>query len=508
METRSLAVLTIAAALASFFLYLGRPPLFDVDEGAFSQATLEMFQRGDFLSTYLNGVPRYDKPILVYWLQAAGVLAFGPTEFAFRLPSALCGTLWCALVFAFARRAYGLNVGLAAAAIAATSVGVFAIARAATADALLNLLIAVSMFGAWLYLQSGERKWLYAAFAAAGLGVLAKGPVAVLIPGAVTFLFCLIRRDFRTWLRAIFDWRGLLLFAAIAVPWYAIILAKEGWAFIDGFVMKHNVQRFGSTLQSHGGSLVYYFPVVLVATLPHTGLFLRVFAKVRDAWRDDLQCYLILWFAFVFVFFSFSGTKLPHYVLYGLSGMFVLMGLHANQAPARWWLVVPMILFMGLLLALPALVEHLAARTHDGYYDLALADAGSQFPGLYYVYTGVAALFLLWLALVQRVEAPYKVAATGTLTVTLLAAFVLPAAGALLQEPVKRAALLARARHYDVVMWGINVPSFSVYYGRPTPGGTPRPGDVVITRSKRLPELPPFETIYMGKGVALVRIKG
>src|SRR4051812_39793088 len=95
-ESRAKRV-TAVAGLASFFWMLGSAPLFDVDEGAFSQATLEMFQRGDFLSTYLNGEPRYDKPILVYWLQAAGVALLGPTEWAFRLPSALCATAWAAL---------------------------------------------------------------------------------------------------------------------------------------------------------------------------------------------------------------------------------------------------------------------------------------------------------------------------------------------------------------------------------------------------------------------------
>src|SRR4051794_19877732 len=110
-----LSALVVPAVIFSFFLAPGRAPLFDVDEGAFSQATLEMFQRGDFLSTYLNGVPRYDKPILVYWLQAASVLAFGPTEFAFRLPSALCATLWCAAVFAFTRKNFSANTGLVAA---------------------------------------------------------------------------------------------------------------------------------------------------------------------------------------------------------------------------------------------------------------------------------------------------------------------------------------------------------------------------------------------------------
>src|SRR5262245_12141409 len=98
--------LPAAAVLASFFWMLGAAPLFDVDEGAFSQATLEMFQRGDFLSTYLNGQPRYDKPILVYWLQAAFVFLLGPSEWAFRLPSAICGTLWAYLTYGFAKKVF------------------------------------------------------------------------------------------------------------------------------------------------------------------------------------------------------------------------------------------------------------------------------------------------------------------------------------------------------------------------------------------------------------------
>src|SRR5262245_24651969 len=386
MQTRSLAALTVAAVIASFFLALGSAPLFDVDEGAFSQATMEMFQRGDFLSTYLNGVPRYDKPILVYWLQAACVLVLGPSEWAFRLPSAVCGALWCGVVFAFTRSVYNLQAALTAAAVTATSLGVFIIGRAATADALLNLLIAAAMFSAWLYLQRGERKWLYGAFAAVGLGVLAKGPVAILIPLATTFLFCLLRRDWKVWLRMVLDWRGILLFLAIATPWYAVILYKEGWAFVDGFIMQHNVQRFSQPLQSHGGSLVYYFPVVLLASLPHTGLFLRVFLKMKALWKDDLQCYLLLWFAFVFVFFSLSGTKLPHYVLYGMSGMFILVALQAEQAPSRWWLALPLVFLLAFLLALPWAVEKAASTTADAYYREALALVRASTD--YYLYVG------------------------------------------------------------------------------------------------------------------------
>src|SRR3982750_1371897 len=187
--------LTVAAVLASFFWMLGTPPLFDVDEGAFSQATLEMFERGDFLSTYLNGEPRYDKPILVYWLQAAAVALLGPSEWAFRLPSALRAPPWAGLTYRFTRRHFDEERALLAAVVLATSLGVFIIGRAATADALLNLLIAASMFAAWLHLSTGERRWLYATHAAIGLGVLAKGPIAILVPFAVTFIYSLTRRD-------------------------------------------------------------------------------------------------------------------------------------------------------------------------------------------------------------------------------------------------------------------------------------------------------------------------
>src|SRR4051795_4524957 len=208
VRVRALAAL---AVVASFFWLLGAAPLFDVDEGAFSQATLEMFQRGDFLSTYLNGEPRYDKPILVYWLQALAVTLLGPSEWAFRLPSALCATGWAWLTYLFARRYYGVHRGLFAAALLATSLGVYVIGRAATADALLNLLIAATMFAAWLHLSTGERRWLYATHAAIGLGVLAKGPIAILIPLAVTFIFCILRKNLRIWARAAFDWRALAL---------------------------------------------------------------------------------------------------------------------------------------------------------------------------------------------------------------------------------------------------------------------------------------------------------
>jgi len=501
--------LTVAAVLASFFWMLGAAPLFDVDEGAFSQATLEMFQRGDFLSTTLNGEPRYDKPILVYWLQAASVAALGPSEWAFRLPSALCATAWAWLTYLFVRRHYGIERALFAAALLATSLGVYIIGRAATADALLNALLAAAMFAAWLHLSSGERRWLYATHAAIALGVLAKGPIAILIPFATTLAFCLFRRDIRTWARAVFDWRALLLLLVIAAPWYVVILLKEGRAFVDGFIMKHNVGRFSGPVSGHTGSLLYYFPVVLILSLPFTALLVPLALRIRTVWRDDLQLYLLLWFAFVFVFFSLSGTKLPHYVLYGYTGLAVLMAVHGD-VEAAFWPMVPVLAFFLALLGLPYVVNYSLGHVPDAFYREVLGAALERFDTFYFGFFAVISALVVFAMLEHATPLPRKLAVFGLAAVAALSTLVVPAAGYAQQASIKEAALLCRERHLEPVMWRLNAPSFSVYRGAPTPSREPRPGDVVVTKANRLTELPAglsYDLLYSKRGIVLARIR-
>jgi 4-amino-4-deoxy-L-arabinose transferase-like glycosyltransferase len=506
MRSRWLAAAVVAT---SFFWMLGAAPLFDVDEGAFSQATLEMFQRGDFLSTTLNGAPRYDKPILVYWLQAAAVALLGPGEWAFRLPSALCGALWAWLTYLFARKHYGEERALFAAVLLATSLGVYIIGRAATADALLNLLLAASMFAAWQHLATGRRRWLYATHAAIALGVLAKGPIAILVPFATTFLYCLLKTNLRVWAGAVFDWRALLLFLAIAAPWYAAILARDGWAFVEGFILKHNVARFGGPLQGHGGSLLYYFPVVLLLALPFTALVVPVLARLREAWRDDLAAYLLLWFGFVFVFFSLSGTKLPHYVLYGYTGLALLMASRVGEMRSAFWALLPALALFAALLSLPHALAFGVPLLEDAYYRQALGVLLTHFDTLYFAYFGVACALTVYAMLERRTALPRKLALCGLLAVAGLSTLVVPIAGEL-QAPVRDAALLCRSRNIDVVMWRLNAPSFSVYRGAPTPSREPRPGDVVVTRVSRLSGLPKgtsYDILFSRGGIVLARIK-
>ena len=189
LSSRSRLALLLLPMLA-FLLNLGGAPLFDVDEGAFSEATREMFERGDFMSTWLNGVPRFDKPILIYWFQAIFVAVLGPTEWAFRLPSALAASFWCWAIALFAAPRFGRNAAILACGMAATSLGVHIIGRAATADSLLNMLLALALMDAWRHLESGARAPLLRSYLWIALGVLTKGSIALLVRGVVYLLYC------------------------------------------------------------------------------------------------------------------------------------------------------------------------------------------------------------------------------------------------------------------------------------------------------------------------------
>ncbi len=505
-----LALLLLAGVLLSFFAGLGAVPLFDLDEGAFAEATREMLQRGDYISTFLNGEPRYDKPVLIYWLQAVSVLSFGVNEFAFRLPSALCATGWVLMVLLFVRRVAGTRPALLAAGFTATAAGITVIGRAAIADALLNFLIVTAMASAYLYLAERRRAWLLGAYVAMGFGLLAKGPVAVLVPLATTFLYCLSKGDLKAWLRVVLDPAGIALLLAIAAPWYVAQYLKEGDAFVRGFFFKHNVDRFRAPMHGFDGSLFFYVPWLLVATLPFLAPLLNTGRGLRQIWADDLQRFCLLWFGFVFLFFSVSGTKLPHYVFYGYTGLFVLMALQAPRLRSGALTLLPALAVFALLVAAPWLVEMLAARVPDPYYREALGSVRDSLgPGFTALSVAACAVVVALMAL-RRAPLDLRLMAAGVAQAAAMALFVLPAVGAAQQAPVKEAALLARSRGWEVVMWGLNTPSFIVYSERLVQRRDPRPGEIALVRMKKLREQPggvaSFELLYQRNGIALVRM--
>jgi len=494
------------AVFLAFFLNLGSAPLFDRDEGAFSEATREMVVSGNYVSTTLNGEPRYDKPILTYYVQAAGVALLGWNEWGLRLHSALAATLWVFLVWGFARREWDETTGWVAALLTATSLWVNIIGRAATADALLNLFLTLTLFDLYRFWRGKRKAALYRVFLWSGLGFLTKGPVAVAIPLAAAFLLALVRGQLPRYLRAVFNPVGWLIFFGVSGPWYLAAYLRDGQAFIDGFFLRHNLNRFADTMEGHGGAVYYYFLVVLIVVLPHTSLFLKALRKVRVATRSDLELFLWLWFGFVFLFFTVSSTQLPHYILYGATPLFLLMARYREELRSPFLTLLPAILLSSLLFLLPEVWRIAEPLVDDAFAVAVMSIAPQAFDLEYRVWTGAGLAGIVGLLFVRRWAPWQRLMGAGLITAGIVALALFPTYGAIQQGPTREAARLARSEGWDVVMWRLDMPSFAVYYGDITPLRAPEPGEVVFTRITRLPQLDvPTQVVFQKGGIVLAR---
>jgi 4-amino-4-deoxy-L-arabinose transferase-like glycosyltransferase len=491
----------------SFFAGIGSGPLFDVDEGAFSEATREMLVSKNYLTTYLNGALRFDKPILIYWLQLLSIKSFGINEFAFRLPSAIAATLWAGAIFFFVRRERNETEAILATALMALSLQVSIIAKAAIADAVLNLCLAVTLTALFTHWRTKRRSWIYIAFAAMGFGMLDKGPVAILIPVVVSFVFFLSQKELKAWFRAMLNPTAIALFLVIALPWYVLEYREQGQAFIDGFFMKHNIGRFEGSMEGHSGSLFYYIPVVLIGIMPSTGLLFGLFASLRQRLADPLWQFCLIWFAFVFVFFSLSGTKLPHYMIYGYTPLFILFGAALSKIERSWQLALWPTALLLLLAALPFALQQLMPSMDNLFIQAQLQGFLTEMAAIHFSLLMLAAAALCLLLQFAPVLAPSLRFIIGGALLTFSFNFIaMPMAARVMQEPVKEAAQFARKEKLKIVMWKVYYPSFFVYSGSFAERRFPEPGDVVLTTIDRLEKLGPVERLYGRNGIMLVRM--
>jgi 4-amino-4-deoxy-L-arabinose transferase-like glycosyltransferase len=502
----------LAAVLLGFFWQLGSVPLYDLDEGAFTEATREMLESGNYITPHKDGEPRYDKPVLIYWLQAASVQLLGLNELALRLPSAVAAGFWVLALWGFVRRRLDTETATVAALVMTLALEVSLIAKAATADAVLNLFLSLAFFDIYRWYLQPARGTLLRVYLWLGLGFLTKGPVAVFFPLVASFLFFLSFKALRDWWRALFFPLGWLVFLAVALPWYLAIYLDNGPGFFESFFLKHNLGRFGDTIHGHRGFFGYYFVVLPLILMPFTGWFLRLVPAFRRFWADPLDRFLLLWFASVFVFFSFSGTKLPHYVLYGGVPLFVLMARYRGLLTNRWLGYAPPVLFLALLLLLPEVVKLAAEQTDRVHQSAMFAEGGALLDGGYRLAMGLGLLGVLSLAFWRDLKVWQGLILAGVVQTVLVYGVLVPRVFEVLQQPVKEAALLARELDLPTVVYRTSMPSFSVYREAITPDREPVPGDLVFLRldkletlDERLPHLE-AELLYRRGQVALIKV--
>ncbi|MGH8801933.1 MAG: phospholipid carrier-dependent glycosyltransferase, partial [Casimicrobiaceae bacterium] len=375
--SRAIVVALAVIMALVWFTNLGTRRLQHPDEGRYAEIAREMAVTGNWITPRLDGIKYFEKPPLQYWLTAASFEAFGISDGTARLSTAVAGFLAVLAVGATGAVVASPAAGLLAAAVLASSVWHFGIAHILTLDALLVLWLTVALC-AFLLAQRdaatphARAGWMLVAWAATALGILTKGVVALAIPACTLVVYALATRDFGPW-RRLHLVKGLLLLLAISAPWFVVVSMRNP-EFPRFFFIHEHVERFLTTELRRPGPWWYFLPMFVAGLLPWTGVFL---VRVGPAWRDGAATrsgfswprFCLTWAAFILVFFSLSGSKLPSYILPMFPALALVLGWQLALIPGRT------LAWLGMLLAAVTLFVWIAALV--GYPRLAsqLADA-------------------------------------------------------------------------------------------------------------------------------------
>jgi 4-amino-4-deoxy-L-arabinose transferase-like glycosyltransferase len=327
--------LTLLVVLPALVLYPRLDfPLFEPDESRYAQIPREMLQRGDLVLPTLQGEPYLDKPPLFYWLVMLSYRAFGVHDWAARLVPALAVHATILVTYMLGRRSLGERAALAGALALAVAPGFASMARLLILDGLLTLCVAVAVLAGFEAVRGDRFRWGWwlLSACATGLGVLTKGPVAVLLLVPVLVLHRMLTGG-----GCRPGWRGWLAFAvvvlAISLPWY-VALAQRLPGFLGYFFWEHNLKRFLAP-GIHVRGFWFYGPVVLLALLPAT---LFAVPLGRFLLRLDEPCgksrelgFHLLAGGWCVAFFTLSACKLPTYILPALPFFALVAGYFLAQ---------------------------------------------------------------------------------------------------------------------------------------------------------------------------------
>lgn len=332
--TRTQWVLIVALTLATvpYFIRLGASSLWDSNEAFYAETPREMIESRDYINPAFNYRLRPNKPPLSYWVVILSYKLFGTSEAAERLPIALAAMIMIATAYGLGRAAFSVEAGLLAAIGLAIAPRFLMFSRRIVIDVYLAMFMALAlmMFVLAERLPKRRRLFLILMYVAAGLGVITKGPVAAALPAiAIAIYLALYRRPGR--LREMMLPAGLLIVAAIVLPWYVAIYSQRGWSEIETFIMKDNLSRFAQPVWGPRRGVLFYVPMIISDLFPWSFFLLPiVWLGARRLWsfkRDRLVsdegpraktsvvALLAIWIAVIVLFFSISRSKEDLYIL-------------------------------------------------------------------------------------------------------------------------------------------------------------------------------------------------
>lgn len=308
-------LLIILIALLLFVPFNGTIHLFDWDEINFAESAREMIVSGNYSTVSINFVPFWEKPPLFIWLQVLSMKTFGINEFAARFPDAVCGVLSLLLLFEIGRKLRTPKFGLLWALAFGGSILPFSYFKTGIIDPWFNLFIFSSLYFAFSYFRLiGEsipklRNLIVSAFLL-GLGVLTKGPVAVLLFGLTLLIFLIIERKLK-----FIKWKEVLIFSVILIltggAYHIYQILNGNWKLVRDFII-YQVKLADTEDAGHGGS-IFFHPIILFAgVFPSSILALGFFFR-KSSDNNSFRKLMIILFLVVLIVFSLVRTKIVHY---------------------------------------------------------------------------------------------------------------------------------------------------------------------------------------------------
>jgi 4-amino-4-deoxy-L-arabinose transferase-like glycosyltransferase len=339
---QAVLVVVLALAAAPYFIGLGASSLWDSNEAFYAETPREMIERGDYVNPTFNYQPRFNKPPLCYWVVALSYKAFGVTEWAERLPIALGAMVIIITAFSLARATFSLEAGLLAAIAMAATPRFLMFSRRIIIDVYIAMFMGLTLLFFTLAELRPARRRLYLTlmYASAGLGLLTKGPIAVALPALAFLLYLAIHRQLNR-VREMMLPAGVVIIAAIALPWYVAIYTEHGWRYITTFILQDNISRYTQATWGPERGPFFYATVVVGDFFPWS-IFLAAAAvlairrvvghrsresqpgiALKGAAADESEgerqrqarALLVIWIIVIIIFFSLSRSKEDLYVL-------------------------------------------------------------------------------------------------------------------------------------------------------------------------------------------------
>lgn len=335
---RTLVINVLIAAVAALLFVpgLGSVELFDWDEINFAESAREMIVTGDYLNVQVNFQSFWEKPPLFTWLQVLSMKAFGINEFAARFPNAIVGIITLLLLFNIGRKNYSERFGFLWMGMYLVSFLSFFYFKSGIIDPWFNLFIFMGIYFMAKYSttdENGKNKMLYAVISGAsiGLGVMTKGPVALLVFG-LTFVIWLLFNKFRL----NFRWKDVivwvLVFCVVGGSWF-VVLALTGHTYIIMEFIDYQIRLFQIEDAGHGGFPLYHFVILLFGMMPASilalpsfglritensetkkkALTLNIIQKEKSESFRTIFTWMLISFWVVLILFSIVNTKIIHY---------------------------------------------------------------------------------------------------------------------------------------------------------------------------------------------------